>query len=130
MKAQEFEDLIPDYILGKLTEDQDVAFSQYLDNHPEALNEWSTIQKYLDTPELAPSKKMDDTFYAFLEAEVDNLTDNKVKQLTSRPSNNYSRFVMPLLAASLVLLFGFLIGKQSNTNPTNSTEIVLSLIHI
>ena len=37
---------------------------------------------------------------------------------------NYSRFVMPLLAASLVLLFGFLIGKQSNTNTTNSTEIV------
>lgn len=35
---------------------------------------------------------------------------------------NYSRFVMPLLAASLVLLFGFLIGKQSNTS--NSTEIV------
>lgn len=124
MKAEEFRDLIPDYILGKLTEDQDIAFSQYLENHPEALEEWSVIKKHLVQPELEPSKKMDDTFYAFLETEVDNSTDNNVKQLTSRSSNNYSRFVMPLLAASLVLLFGFLIGRQTNSDTTKSIEIV------
>lgn len=80
MKSQEFKDLIPDYILGKLTEDQDVAFSKYLENHPEALNEWSTIKKYFDTQESEPSNKMDATFYAFLEAEVDNSKGSKVKQ--------------------------------------------------
>ncbi len=126
MKAEEFEDLIPDYILGKLTKDQNLAFSEYLNNNPQALQDWSAIHKHFDSVESEPSKKMDATFYAFLEAESKKSSNSRFKHLLTKriPANASTKIFIPLLAASLVLFFGFLIGRQFSFNPDNSSTIV------
>ena len=40
MNAKEFEQLIPDYVLGKLSREERVAFENYLTKHPDSINEW------------------------------------------------------------------------------------------
>jgi hypothetical protein len=124
MKAQEFEELIPDYILGKLTDKQNVAFNSYLKQHPDALEEWNLINRQLNKEELEPSEGMDAKFYEFLNTETNRDNDTQVKQLVTQRTINYSRFLMPLIAASIMLLFGFFVGKQWNTNPTVSPNLV------
>ena len=124
MKLQEFEDLIPDYILGKLTEAQDKVFSQYIREHPNALDQWKLINNHFEKPELEPSENMDAKFYAFLETETNKKEANHVRQLVTRSETNYSRFLMPLVAASVVLCLGFFAGKQWHKNTVTTTEVV------
>ena len=124
MKTQEFEDLIPDYILGKLTQEQDVAFSHYISEHPNALEEWNLINTHLNKINEETSATMDAKFYAFLDAETKIGSDNQVKQLATQRVINYSRFIIPLAAASLMLFFGFFVGKQWSSNTADTNDIV------
>lgn len=123
MNRQEFEDLIPDYILGKLTATQEEGFTQYVNEHPNALDEWQSIYNHFNQLELEPSDNMDAKFYAFLEAKTNSNDDDKVKQLTTRSSVNYSRYLMPLVAASIVLCLGFFAGKQWHKNSAETTVV-------
>lgn len=119
MKAQEFENLIPDYILGKLTKEQDGAFSQYLKEHPNALEDWNTINKRFSEAGSEPSEQMDTTFYTFLEKEKQHNISSKnegVKSLSSYNGKSKSNMFRFLIAACILLLFGFFVGKQWQTN--------------
>jgi len=128
MTTEQFNKLIPDYILGKLTTEEDVAFSTYLDSHPEALAEWQSIESLLDEPIPTPSQHMDAKFYSFLETKSSESKDSKVRDLNESKSGSRSfRILLPLIAASVMLLFGFYMGTQwSATAPTTnmaSTEV-------
>ncbi len=112
MKVEEFEDLIPDYILGKLSKSQDEAFSTYLEEHPEALDQWMALSKDLQHT-FEPSAKMDDTFYSFLNTEKNKQQDTKIVPLETKPQASLFKRILPLIAASVILLFGFFIGRKS-----------------
>lgn len=121
MKSQEFKDLIPEYILGRLTEQEDERFSQYLKNNPEALEEWSGFDSDLLNQNVEPSSKMDDKFYDFLNKEIDNKVDDKVKNLVVNRTlkNKIPKHFLSLIAASIILFFGFFIGKQWQSPSTD-----------
>ena len=112
MKAQEFEALIPDYVLGKLTQSQDEAFGKYLNEHPNALDQWNALKNELEHS-FEPSAKMDATFYNFLNAETNKDQTPKVVQLETNSKPSIFKKFLPLIAASVMLLLGFFIGKES-----------------
>ena len=131
MEAQEFKELIPDYVLGKLTPEQEEQFTICLEAHPELqeeLNAWKGIKSSLDK-EFEPSENMDTKFYDFLNSETDaeNEEEPKTIQLTNKRTSIFSRnnILVPLLAASIMLLFGFFIGKGwNNTSDSIETKYV------
>ena len=122
MTTEQFKILIPDYILGKLTPEQDEAFSNYLKEHPDALQEWQSVHAFLEEPIPEPSTQMDAMFYAFLEAENTEKPDTKVRSLNEPKNGSPIKLWLPLIAASVMLLFGFYMGKQWNT-PSSTTNI-------
>jgi len=114
MESNECRERIPDYVLGKLSSEEETAFLKCIEANEglqEELNDWREIQSKLDTSE-APSSTMDDSFYAFLDKEVQKESDEqnnkggKVRRLFG------SQFFIPLMAASVMLLFGLFLGKQ------------------
>jgi len=113
MKAEEFEALIPDYILGKLSTSQNEAFSKYLDKNPNALEEWTTLNEDLQYT-FESSSNMDDTFYSFLNTEKNREDDTKIVQLETSPKGSIFKRLLPLVAASALLLFGFFIGYRES----------------
>ncbi len=133
MEAQEFKELIPDYVLGKLTVQQEKEFKAYLKTYPELYKEiedWEVIKNGLDSNEFEPSESMDVTFYDFLDSQTNAnsaIEDSKIKQLVNHKPNVFSRnnVLIPLLAASIMLLFGFFIGKGWNeSSATVETKYV------
>lgn len=117
MEAQEFKDLIPDYILGKLSTIEDERFSAYLVANPRALDDWQDFGKGINAIEIEPSSEMDMKFYNFLNAEIENeSSQSKVKFLkTQKPTRSiYAKVLVPLIAASIVLFLGFFIGQNWN----------------
>jgi len=117
MRAEEFEELIPDYILGKLSVSQDEAFSKYLEENPQALDQWATLSKDLQHT-FESSTKMDDTFYSFLNTEKNKQQEPKVVELNTKPKSSIFKRFLPLVAASALLLFGFFIGRKSQSTVT------------
>lgn len=127
MTTAQFISLIPDYILGKLTPEQDEAFSKYLETHPDALQEWQSLNNFLKEPTPEPSEQMDTKFYAFLETKHTDKPETKVRSINGSKNGTSFKMLLPLIAASVMLLFGFYMGKQwSSTSTTSyiaSTEV-------
>lgn len=129
MEAQEFKELIPDYVLGKLTSQQEKDFNACLEAHPELQEElggWDIIKQDLDRQDFESSENMDTKFYDFLKSELNAETQEepvKVRELRQDRSSFFSRsnILFPLLAASIMLMFGFFIGKSWN-NTSNPVE--------
>ena len=123
MNAKEFEQLIPDYVLGKLSREERVAFENYLAKHPDAINEWKDIQSFLNMDEEETSSSMDTRFYDMLASETNANDVVKVRSLNPSKSN-YLRVLIPLVAASLMLFFGFYMGKNSANTGTKDQPLV------
>ena len=118
MNTEHFNDLIPEYVMGKLSHEQLEAFNEYVINHPEALEslqEWNGIKTGLEAIISEPSEKMDDKFASFLNAEIEKEEIKAIpwyKKLFAFEGPN--RFAMPLAAMGIVLLVGFGVGNLWN----------------
>lgn len=117
MEAQEFNELLPDYILGKLTESQNSSFKEYLTKHPEAaatVEAWNEVENFeFENP--VPSAQMDHSFYSALRQEMDRDTkeyevieNSDVNVISMRP---WKKRLFQSIAAAAILLVGFLIGN-------------------
>lgn len=132
MEAQEFLDLIPDYILQKLSPAQEKAFEAYQKEHPEVakdIAEWDKAQSALYSTDIEPTKAMDQRFYQFLKAETQHETVPKSTWYQNLFSTN--RIGMGALA-TFILLVGFFGGHyyrgqvdpDINYNVSNNSVII------
>ena len=131
MTRQEFIDQIPEYILGRLDDDQLEKFLQYLSENPEMqseLDSWSDLKNIPHIEQFSPSKKMDHVFYAALkeEMEVKKELETADKRDVSRslfPAKNASQWITRLAIAASLLFIGLLLGRQisqqDNIEPQN-----------
>ena len=134
MTNQEFINLIPDYILGQLTEDQVKIFEQYLRESDEAkaeMTSWKHLEQLDKIQQYEPSEKMDDRFYASLKDEIEKSNrDNGFKKFWNSFSSLFSKpqatWALPLTA--MLLVIGFFLGsnwyKLNNTNENNGQELI------
>jgi anti-sigma-K factor RskA len=118
MEAREFNELLPDYILGQLTDTQMVSFEKYLKSNPEAIaivKEWQSITSLeLATP--SPSSEMDTSFYAALKQEIeqeqihnDTVVTNSSKLISMR---SWRTNVFKGVAAAAILILGVFLGNK------------------
>ncbi len=129
MNTEELNRLLPDYILGKLSEDQDKALSEHLEDHPEDLDGWKEIHDFFNEPEVQPNVAMDVKFYDWLDKESEEeSTETKVVKLNSKESSkgfNFKRW-LPLVAASILLTLGFFLGRQWSSEGTTGNEMLVN----
>lgn len=110
--------MIPDYVLGKLSSEEEVAFQEALKQSPELqteLDSWTEIQQGLETIEEPAPKSMDDTFYQFLNSEIEkeSASEDTVKTV-SLPVRKLATWAV---AASILLILGIFIGRQWGGSP-------------
>lgn len=129
MNTEELKAVIPDYVLGKLSEDEDKKLAEFLNENPEVLNEWKLFIDFFKEPEVQPNMNMDVKFYEFLDKEVaKDDTDTKVIQINGSDVNkrmNYKTW-LPLVAASILLTLGFFLGRQWSGAQPSAQEILVN----
>ncbi len=114
MDKKQVLDLWPDYVLGQLPENVKEAIDLFLENNPETkaeLADWDPILKELDSELKLPSKNMDIVFY-------ENLQNESGTQIENRKNQPKVFRLQPWLigiAASIVLVLGFFLGKGWNS---------------
>lgn len=115
MESNECRERIPDYVLGKLTSEEEAAFLKCIESNEglkAEFNDWREIQSNLDISQ-EPSSAMDDSFYDFLEKEVQKESEEPNTKGGGRVRGLFgSQLFIPLMAASVMLLFGLFLGKQ------------------
>lgn len=117
MEAQEFKDLLPDYVLEKLTMAQNLTVEAYIADHPDALKDVESLialQSYSAVVP-TPSPQMDRSFYASLEKEIDQESDEKNHNPSSQSKpialNSWRKTIFQGVAAVAILLIGLLVGN-------------------
>jgi len=133
MNKQDFLQLIPDYILGQLTDDQVAKFEQYVKENEEAqaeMTSWPYLNKLDETLQYEPSNKLDDRFYSSLNDAIEK--SNRVNGFNKFWNSFSSLFVIPQKAwvmpiAALLLVVGFVLGSNwYKQNDIDSNQNVVS----
>lgn len=120
MNQQVFTDSILDYIKGELSSEEEREFEQYIQAHPEASGEVEAMkQTWLNLDEYpAPSKNMDQAFYALLDEELQKQVPPRVsiwQRINTFLDEASIRITAKQFALSMSLLaLGVYIGSQIN----------------
>lgn len=118
MEAHVFNELLPDYVLGKLTAIETVSFEAYMIQHPDAaatVEDWRALIS-LGQDTLGPSAEMDRSFYAVLEQEM--VKESHLEEMSTPTSSkvisihSWKRPLYRFAAAAVILLIGLFIGSK------------------
>lgn len=124
MTIEKFKNLLPDFILGMLSEAEEIELRSFIQSNLEAATiyeEWKSLDEELDTISEQPSSKMDDRFYQFLELENNDGVDESAKVYSiNRPKKEFGW--LKAVAVAAILVVGFLIGKQWESPSIVNTE--------
>ncbi len=125
MDVKNYIDKIPDYVLGTLTQDEEMDFMEAVNRFPElktAVEEWQDIQEGLVNLEESPSQQMDTNFYQFLADQQQEQPSGGETGKVRRLPFLENRFVITIVAASVMLLLGLFIGKQWGGETITNSE--------
>ncbi|PCE64214.1 HEAT repeat domain-containing protein [Sediminicola luteus] len=119
MTEKEFLEVREAYVLGELSASENQACNSFLERHPQHQEEVDRYARLLDRlnemeiPE--PSSQMDERFYAALRKEQSEVKPSIWQRLETFV---YQSWVKQLAFGLVVLVAGFLLGKQYETMPS------------
>lgn len=130
MNTEKFNELLPDYVLQRLTPEQLSEFETYMEQHPEAkkqVDEWALFGQQWHAPDqVVPSGDMDANFYEMLYAETSKETKKQhAPSFWTRlfGANAGVSALRVALGAALVLI-AFLLGQRWSEDSATSDPIV------
>ena len=132
MEFQDIENKLIDYLDGALTTEQRLEVEQELAKSPElrqTLKELKTLTSCMDDAfEYQPSQNLKTNFDDFLQKEKIKLEkdDTPIMNFQSHPQNR-NRLFIQIASAAAILLFGFFVGKNWNTEPPATIADIESL---
>ena len=124
MKAEEFKELMIDYLSGNLTDDKQQEFEQFLIENPENQKEFEATKAFWNVSEEVPepTSAMDIKFYSMLNAE-DKKTE-KVSFITEIENFFIGSFSKQLAYTLAILTLGFFVGNSFNSGGNTSANKV------
>ncbi|GAB5399563.1 MAG: hypothetical protein Aureis2KO_11480 [Aureisphaera sp.] len=125
MDKERLHELWPDYVLGQLSDAQRNEIDSYLEEYPEMkieMSDWDPLLEALDNNWSEPSNNMDAVFYENLNAQAKAETKDSTTQPKVFRLNPWFLGV----AASVVLVLGFFIGTEWNTEESTNGETLIT----
>ncbi|MBX2828620.1 MAG: HEAT repeat domain-containing protein [Flavobacteriaceae bacterium] len=114
MDKEKLHELWPDYVLGKVSKVEQEEIVSFLEKFPEVreeLSEWDPIMGTLQAEWEVPSNEMDRAFYEKLHSFV----EEEAPQSNTKGKVHRLHPWMMGIAASVVLILGFALGKLFNS---------------